>query len=209
MLYSYAFILDPRAKMKGFFNVLELLGKATGCTYSLYYGDVKDELYRLFSKYEQKFGGSTRSQRLIQPSSQSGKRKQAWEKIFGGPGASPGFFTSSSSTPSAISELTAYLDSDPVTCYEESFDILLWWREHKLTYPILSIMVRDIMVVPVSTVSSESCFSLSGRILEDRRRRLLLEHIEMLTCIKDWEQGARREQQGHRLGRGIQEPLPR
>jgi hypothetical protein len=80
MLYSYAFILDPRAKMKGFFNVLELLGKATGCTYSLYYGDVKDELYRLFSKYEQKFGGSTRSQRLIQPSSQSGKRKQAWER---------------------------------------------------------------------------------------------------------------------------------
>jgi hypothetical protein len=173
--------------MKGFFNVLELLGKATGCTYSLYYGDVKDELYRLFSKYEQKFGGSTRSQRPIQPSSQSGKRKQAWGKIFGGPGASPGFFTSSSSTPSAISELTAYLDSDPVTCYEESFDILLWWREHKLTYPILSIMARDIMAVHVSTISSESCFSLSGRILEDRRRRSFPEHVEMLTCIKDWE----------------------
>jgi hypothetical protein len=105
MLYSYAFILDPRAKMKGFFNVLELLGKATGCTYSLYYGDVKDELYRLFSKYEQKFGVSTRSQRLIQPSSQSGKRKQAWGKIFGGPGASPSFSTSSSSTPSAVVSL--------------------------------------------------------------------------------------------------------
>jgi hypothetical protein len=54
LLYSYAFILDPRAKMKGFFNVLELLAKHTGTSYSLHYGDVKDEITRLFSKYEQK-----------------------------------------------------------------------------------------------------------------------------------------------------------
>jgi hypothetical protein len=55
-------------------------------------------------------------------------------------------------------------------------------------------MARDIMFVPVSTVSSESCFSCTSRILEDWRRRLLPEHVEMLTCIKDWELGARREQ---------------
>jgi hypothetical protein len=91
-------------------------------------------------------------------------------------------------------ELSAYLDNDCVTAYEDDFDLLLWWRDHKLTYPILSIMARDIMSVPVSTVSFESCFSLTGRILEERRRRLLAENMEMLTCIKNWELGARREQ---------------
>jgi hypothetical protein len=91
-------------------------------------------------------------------------------------------------------ELSAYLDSDNVTSYEDNFDILLWWPDHKLTYLILSIMSRDIMPVPVSTVSFESCFSLSGRILEERQRRLLPENVEMLTCIKNWELGARREQ---------------
>ena len=55
-------------------------------------------------------------------------------------------------------------------------------------------MAKDIMSVPVSTVSSESCFSLTGRILEERRRRLLPEHVEMLACIKDWELGERRVQ---------------
>ena len=50
------------------------------------------------------------------------------------------------------------------------------------------------MSIPVSIVSPESCFSCTSRILEDRRRRLLPEHVEMLTCIKDWEQGVRREQ---------------
>jgi hypothetical protein len=80
LLYSYAFILDPRAKMKGFFNVLELLGKATGSTYSLYYGDVKDELYRLFNKYEQKFGGAARTQRVSQPSAHYGKEEAGMGK---------------------------------------------------------------------------------------------------------------------------------
>jgi hypothetical protein len=34
ILYSYAFILDPRAKMICFFNVSHLLGDCTGCEYN-------------------------------------------------------------------------------------------------------------------------------------------------------------------------------
>ena len=50
------------------------------------------------------------------------------------------------------------------------------------------------MSVPISTVSLESCFSLAERIIEERRRCLLSETVEMLTCIKDWELGERRLQ---------------
>ena len=50
------------------------------------------------------------------------------------------------------------------------------------------------MSVPMSTISSESCFGLSGRIIEERRRRLLLETVEILTCLKDQELGEKREQ---------------
>ena len=67
---------------------------------------------------------------------------------------------------SAAFELLVYLDSDNVTSYEDDFDILLWCRDHKLTYPILSIMAKDIMSVHVSTCSSESCFSCQ----KDHRR---------------------------------------
>jgi hypothetical protein len=92
-----------------------------------------------------------------------------------------------------ICEPTVYLDSDNVATYEDDFDILNWWHEHKLTYPILSIMARDIMFVPAST-TSESTFSLFGRIVEDRRRRLNSETVEMLVCIKHWELGQQRAQ---------------
>ena len=50
------------------------------------------------------------------------------------------------------------------------------------------------MSVPVSTVSSESSFSLTGRIIEERRRRLLPVNVEMLALIKDWELGETRQQ---------------
>ena len=50
------------------------------------------------------------------------------------------------------------------------------------------------MSVHVSTVSSESCFSLIGRIIEERRRRLLPKTMEMMACIKDWKLGESRLQ---------------
>jgi hypothetical protein len=55
-------------------------------------------------------------------------------------------------------------------------------------------MAKDIMVMPVSTISSESCFSLIGRIIEERRRRLAPKTVEMLACLKDGELGEKREQ---------------
>lgn len=50
------------------------------------------------------------------------------------------------------------------------------------------------MTVPVSTISSESAFSTTGRIIEERRRRLTPEMVEILALIKDWEQGDARLQ---------------
>ena len=50
------------------------------------------------------------------------------------------------------------------------------------------------MSVSVSTDSSELCFSLIGRIIEERRRPLLPETVKMLACIKDWELGESRLQ---------------
>jgi hypothetical protein len=181
LLYSFATILDSRGKMKGFYITLDLLGKATGSDYNLCYGDVKDELTRLFSKYQEKYCsnvGTTRAHRPVLPL----PGRNRWGRIFDNSSSTPTITSSGN-----VNELTAsaYLDSDPVSWGDPNFDILIWWRDHKQSYPILSIMARDIMAVLVSIVSSESCFSLTGRILEERRRRLLPEHMEMLTCIKD------------------------
>jgi hypothetical protein len=46
-------------------------------------------------------------------------------------------------------------------------------------------MAKDVLTTSVSTISSESTFSMTGRIIEERRRRLKAETVEWLTCIKD------------------------
>ena len=92
-----------------------------------------------------------------------------------------------SSLGSNVSELVSYLDCDTVNHLDDDFNILDWWHQHKLTYPVLSIMAKDILTIPVSTISSESTFSMTGRIIKERRRKLKPEMVEMLTCIKDWE----------------------
>jgi len=224
MLYSFAFILDPRAKLKGFTNVLRLLSQLNGNDYSCYLTEVRAELSVIFAKYDEKFGG-VRLQRAAQPGP-TGKRKTAWGRIFGGESSSSGSSLSgttlgsvtslgsgstsslhrrtsasallqaatSGASLSSGSELSAYLDSDTVNQYDDDFNILNWWHEHKLSYPVLSILARDVMTVPVSTISSESAFSMTGRIIEERRRRLGPEVVEMLALIKDWEQADARLQ---------------
>ena len=58
LLYLFAFILGPTAKMRDLFNVLQLLKEYTDCDYSSYYADVRTKFYKLFNKYERKFGAA-------------------------------------------------------------------------------------------------------------------------------------------------------
>lgn len=61
----------------------------------------------------------------------------------------------------AKSDLALYLD-EPNHCPQMDFDILSWWRLNSPEYPIVSLMARDILAVPTTTVASESTFSMGG-----------------------------------------------
>jgi hypothetical protein len=80
LLYSFAFILDPRAKMKGFTRVLRRLGALTSTDYSAYLLGTRARLTDVFNKYEEKFG-SVRLKRP-NPPTLSGKKRSAWMKFM-------------------------------------------------------------------------------------------------------------------------------
>ena len=96
-------------------------------------------------------------------------------------------------TLSQANDIDKYLGSRLVSSHQVSLDVLKWWKDNQVEFPILSVFARDILSVPVSTISSESAFSLSGRILDNRRMSLTPEMVECLTCLKDWELTFRRE----------------
>jgi hypothetical protein len=65
-----------------------------------------------------------------------------------------------------ISELPSYLDIDIITHFDFDFNLLNWWRRHKLTYHVLSILAKNVLNVHASIASSESTFSLVDRCLK-------------------------------------------
>jgi hAT family C-terminal dimerisation region len=69
---------------------------------------------------------------------------------------------------------------------DDEFDILAWWKLKAPKYSILARLTRDILVVSISTVASESTFSTSGRTLNPVRSSLSDESIEALVCGQDW-----------------------
>ena len=71
---------------------------------------------------------------------------------------------------------------------------MTWWKRNARGYPTLAMMARDVFVVPVSTVPSESCFSSANRILSDKRSKLGAHVFERLVCLKDWIDAEERNQ---------------
>ncbi|KAM7461709.1 hypothetical protein LguiA_029830 [Lonicera macranthoides] len=69
---------------------------------------------------------------------------------------------------------------------DPNFDILAWWKVNSSRYKVLSLIARDVLAVPVSTVASESAFSIGGRILDPFRSSLSLKTVEALICTQNW-----------------------
>jgi hypothetical protein len=126
LLYSFAFILDPRAKLTDFNSALQVLSELLNHDYSTYYNEIKGELGNMFAKYESKFG-SLRLQRPSQPSVAPDNQPSSWNRIFCGAASVPSSSSRHSSSSCAVFELLSYLDSDSLNQYDESFSILNWW----------------------------------------------------------------------------------
>ena len=66
-------------------------------------------------------------------------------------------------------ELELYLEEkrfkcEPLTHF--TFDVLGWWKVHSINKPILSMMAREILSIPLTSVASESAFNAGGRVLD-------------------------------------------
>ncbi|KAK2638123.1 hypothetical protein Ddye_025918 [Dipteronia dyeriana] len=106
--------------------------------------------------------------------------------------------SSSSSSPISYDEIETYhstnfefIGDDAV----DKFDILHWWREHEKHFPILSIIAKQILATPVSTVAVEQEFSTGGNILDARRPLLSPESIQVQVCVDDWTKAGYRQQE--------------
>ncbi|XP_028791011.1 zinc finger BED domain-containing protein RICESLEEPER 2-like [Neltuma alba] len=83
-------------------------------------------------------------------------------------------------------EVEKYLQVELVEARDPAFDILGWWKVNASRYRVLSLITSDMLVMPISTVSSESAFSTGGRVIDDFRSSLSPKMVEALICAQNW-----------------------
>ena len=65
-----------------------------------------------------------------------------------------------------INEVERYLVDGCEDLNDDKLDILRWWKSNASKYKILSKVAQHVLAIPISTVASESTFSISGRIID-------------------------------------------
>nr|GFC68739.1 zinc finger BED domain-containing protein RICESLEEPER 2-like [Tanacetum cinerariifolium] len=81
---------------------------------------------------------------------------------------------------------TEEIEGDSAYFESDNFTGLGWWKKRSPTFLILSLVARDILAIPVSTVASKSTFSTGGRVLDSFRTSLTPQIVEALICCQDW-----------------------
>jgi hypothetical protein len=84
-------------------------------------------------------------------------------------------------------ELDFYLEErNIIVSSNQDFNILSWWDINSPRFPLLSKFTRVLLMIPMTSVSSEWAFSTGGRVLDNHQMRLNKESVEDLLCTQDW-----------------------
>ncbi|XP_057454143.1 zinc finger BED domain-containing protein RICESLEEPER 2-like [Lotus japonicus] len=187
-LLLVAVVLDPRYKLEYVTYCIEdMYDVDLAASMSTFVMDTLNDLYKFYSKEiadhkDNEDGDSSNSvvaddrlKRVDGLQSVTQNRVQVWKK------------QKKAKASSDKSDLERYLDDEIVDSDDNSdFNILDWWKSNSSKYRILSIIARDVLAIPVSTVASESCFGTSRRVLDVFRSSLSPKMTEALICAQNW-----------------------
>lgn len=152
------------------------------------YQHAKDELFKVFRLYQTKLSVARQvPEETPQKKQSKSSAMNIWKKIGGKEQASS---SGSRSNWNPDVELNHYLNTNHTkhdqTLDGENFDLLEWWKEKEQTLHVLAHFAQGVLLVPVSSISSEHAFSEVGRIIEELRSCLTPDTVEAIFCLKDW-----------------------
>ncbi|KAK6157515.1 hypothetical protein DH2020_011763 [Rehmannia glutinosa] len=95
------------------------------------------------------------------------------------------FLNETSLSQNTKSDLDKYLE-EPLFPRSVDFNILNWWKVHEPRYPVLSMMARNILGIPISKVAPESLFDTGDRAVDQCWSSMKSDTLQALMCSQDW-----------------------
>lgn len=174
---AIAAILDPRFKMK----LVEYYYP------KIYNNDAPDRIKAVSNGIRELFNGYSKGSTSAQPgsslpSTKNGTRDRV-DRLIG----FDKFLHETSQSRTITSDLDKYLE-EPIFPRNYNFNILNWWKVHTPRYPVLSVMARDVLGIPVSTLTMDFAFKTGGRVLDNHRVLHNPDLQQAMICGQDWLQ---------------------
>ncbi|EPS60750.1 hypothetical protein M569_14050, partial [Genlisea aurea] len=170
LIMAVAAILDPRYKMKlvEYYypqiygdSAPECIEIVSNCMKSLYNGHI---IYSPLAAHASENGGAAAKDRLT-----------GFDR----------FLHETSVSQNTKSDLEKYLE-DPLFPRNNDLNILSWWKVNEPRYPVLSMMARNILGIPISKVSSDAVFDTGNKPIDHCWATLKSETLQALMCSQDW-----------------------
>lgn len=178
LILSCAAVLDPRYKVK----LVEFC-------FTKIYGDKAEEfvnttvrtLYGLLDEYKPNFVTSSSCTRtsvvpaIAEHENADGDEFEDYEQ----------FLSRKSRPQDEKSQLDLYLE-EPGHDLNSDINVLEYWNNSSMRYPELAMMARDILTIPISSISPEASFNIEKRVLHLGQNSLNPKIIQALVCLSDW-----------------------
>ena len=86
----------------------------------------------------------------------------------------------------AKTQKARYLDEAGI---EDGYlNLLNWWKVNSSRFKIIGQVIRDIYIIPISTLPSELAFSTGEQVLDSFRSSLTPQTTDALICAQNWIQ---------------------
>ncbi|KAK8308825.1 hypothetical protein V6Z12_D02G086600 [Gossypium hirsutum] len=179
LILSCAAILDPRYKLN---YVQYCFNTIYGIHASDFVETILSNLRLLFDEYVKK--SNSMSSSLAGSSYVSNKNPVDFGGYFD-ESDDYKLYLNESSTRSEKSQLNIYLE-EPELELNSQIDVLDYWSKSSVRYNELSLLARDLLTIPISTVASESAFSMGKKVTTPLRSSLKPKTVQFVVCFDDW-----------------------